>query len=880
MRRLIAYITLAVSTFIAIGVGINPTLTKGSQNLDYRDGKQFVYQLFDKEDVDLEIEDEKASLKVAQIMDERLKGWGVSNYQIEAEGSDLVRVSLTAKNDTEYNYLENYLGFSGGDFSISTQDHSVHLMHEDVFEDSEARIVYEGIAPYVIIPLSDPSAFKTLVDAANSALDVDKDVDIDPDADILTRHSLPKKANGEPEEDSGSKANIFLWANWQEGEDYDKAQEDPKIARRIIASFNSKNIYYENSEVKDSEIKFLSGFADEEGNYDTSKIKQANNLANYVKSLFNAGAYEYEVLNIITTPISANVESLLNYGATINLATSKTLIATLIAFVVLSLVLVFFYRLASLAVITSIGITFFASLGIFILFMAEFNIAALLALILIVASSLLSGILQINKFKEEVYRGRNYKKAQTESSKAMVLFNVDLALVSVFVGVLSYLISGALVKSFATMLVIGGVVGLVINLIVLRVMMWLVTNTTSLQDNHKVFNIEAKHVPNLLKEEKQTYFGPYQEKDFTKKAKPIAIGAGVVGLVSVIMMLIFGLVNGSIFNQKNTYQEVQRAYITITSDSPVIESTKYLEDEILQFVVVDGEVLKYDSIDHESREDYDAETTITTKYNYYIINFSKHYDVEAHAEIVIGSVLIDSDTFEVLLNNYINSLEGGEAGVSIKLSQNVVTQPSTLYIVLGTLAGVAAATIYLAFRYRLSRALGAFSISALSSLLTLGFFVITRISLTPIISLVVPLVAVLSLFMSLLYFDKEKILIKEDRSRRLSQEIRQEIMLRSVALSAGPLFIYAIMMSYLAINYFGFGPFTFGVIFAGNLLGVALNTLLVVTLLGPSSMMFEKGLTALKDKISLPEREKTKKRTPRKTTSGEPEETIFIGIND
>lgn len=877
MRRLIAYITLAISTFIAIGVGVNPLLTKGSQNLDYRDGKQFVYQLFDKEDEELAIEEENASLQVAQIMDERLKDWGVSNYQIEAEGTDIVRVSLTAKNDTEYNYLENYLGFSGGNFSISTQDHSVHLMHEDVFEGSEARIVYEGIAPYVIIPLSDPSAFKTLVDAANTALEVDPD--IDPDADIMTRHPSPKRANGEEGENKSS-ANIFLWANWQEGEDYDKAQEDPKIARRIIASFSSKNIYYEDSEVKDSEIKFLSGFADEEGNYDTSKIKQANNLANYVKSLFNSSAYDYEVTNIITTPIAANVEGLLTYGATINLATSKTLIATLIAFVILSLVLVFFYRLASLAVISTMGVTFIATFGIFILFMAEFNIAALIALILVVGASLISGVLQINKFKEEVYRGRNYKKAQTESAKAMVLFNVDLALISVFVGVLTYLISGALVKSFATMLVIGGVVGLIVNLVILRVMMWLVTNTTSLQDNHKVFNIEAKHVPNLLNEEKQTYFGPYQEKDFAKKAKPIAIGAGAIALVSVIMMLIFGLVNGSIYNQKNSYAEMQRAYITITSDSPVIESTKYLEDEILQFVVVDGEVLKYESIDHETREDYDAETTITTKYNYYIVNFSKQYDKEADAELVIDDVVIKHDTLEVLLNDYVNTLEGGGAGVSIKLSQNVVTQPSTLYVVLGTLAGVAVAIVYLAFRYRPSRALAAFAVTALSSLITLGFFVITRISLTPIISLVVPLTAVLSLFMSLLYFDKEKTLLKEDRSRRLSLENRQDIMTRSVALSAGPLFIYAIMMSYLAINFFGFGPFDFGVLFAGNLLGVALNTLFVVTLLGPSSMMFEKGLGLLKEKIKLPEREKTKKRVTRKTTTGEPEETIFIGIND
>lgn len=880
MRRLTAYITLAVSTFIAIGVGLNPTLTKSTHNLDYRDGQQFVYQLFDKDDEELAIEEEDASLKVANMMDERLKNWGVSNYRIEAEGSDLVRVSLTAKNDSEYHYLKNYLSFSGEEFSISTKDHSVHLMHEDVFSGSEARIVYEGIAPYVIIPLSDPSSFKTLVDAANAALSDDDDPDIDPtEGDMFTRAPVPKKQD-DVRSESGTSPNIFLWANWVEGEDYEKAEEDPKVAQKIIASFNSMHVYYENSEVKDSEIKFLSGFADEEGNYDTSKIKQANNLANYVKNLFNATAYDYKITNIFVTPIPANVESLLTYGATINLATSKTLIATLIASLIIALVLAFFFRLASIAIITSAGVSFFMTFVFFILFTAEFNIAALLALLLVVGSSLLSGVLQVTKFKEEVYRGRNYKKAQTESSKAMVLVNLDLALITIFVGVLSYLISGTLVKSFATMLVIGGIINLIVSLVVLRVMMWLVTNTTALQGKNKVFNIEDKHVPNLLLEEKQTYFGPYQDKDFTKKAKHISIGGGVFAFASVVLMLVFGLVNGSIYNQKDSYVEVQRAYITITSDSPVIESTTYLEDEILKYVIVNEQALKFTTIDHETREDYDAETTITTKYNYYIVDFAQHYDLDDYAKIEIDGVVLIDGALEAVINDYINTLEGGEATASIKISQNVVTQPSTLYIVLGTLAGVALATIYLAFRYRLSRALAALALSSFSSLITLGFFVITRITLTPIISLVVPLTAVLTLLMSVIYFDKEKTLLKEDRSRRLTKEIRLEIMKKAIALSAGPLFTYAIMMSYLAINYFGFGPLAFGVIFAGILIGVALNTLLVVTLLGPTSMMFENLIDKVKDKIILPEREKTKKHVVRKTSTSEPEETIFIGIND
>ena len=872
MRRLIAYITLAVSSIIAIGVGINPIMSKGINNLDYRDGRQFVYQLFEKDDETIDVDAEDAAREVAKDMDERLKTWGVSNYKVEIEGNDIVRVSLTAKNDTEYDYLERYLGFSGQDFSIATADESVRLTHDEVFKDSEAYIVYEGYAPYVIIPLSNPSEFKTLVDAANQAMNDDIDT-VDDDEPQY------RKSKAEGDEEQQSEPNIYLWANWAEGEDYAKSQEDQKVADKIIAQFLSTNIYYENSDVKETEIKYVSGFADEEGNYDTSKIRQANTLALFVKNLFNANSYDYKVVNIFSTPIVAEVESILTYGMSVSLSISKTLIATLVVAAVVALVLAFFFRIGAVSVMTSTAVSFFATLAIFVAFRAEFNIAGLLALLLVAAASLVAGILHLTKFKEEVYRGRNFKKANTEAAKAMTVPAIDIAVIMVAVGVLSYVIGGALVASFGTMLVIGGVVSLAVNLIILRVMTWLVTNTTALQGNNKVFNIEDKNVPNLLKEEKQTYFGPYQDRDFTKRAKPVAIGVGAFSLIAIITMSIFGAINGSIYNVNPVYEETSRAYITVYSDSPVVDSVTYIEDNILKFIYVDGELVSYSSIDHETREDYDAETTITTTYNYYIVNFDKAYSGEEDAYFE-GDPLSEGMSLEGVLDAYIDSVEGGEGLVRIKVSENLVMQPSTLHIALGALAGVALAAFYLAFRYRISRALAAFSVSAIASFATLGFFVVTRIATTPIVALVVPVVALFSLFASLYFLTRERDLLKEDRSKEKTAQVRKEIMIKATALGAGPLFVFGIIASYFAINYFGFGPANFAVLFGGMLLGVALSVLLIVTLLGPSALFFEELIGKIVARIRVPRLRKSKKRVVPKSTSSEPEETIFIGIND
>ena len=53
--------------------------------------------------------------------------------------------------------------------------------------------------------------------------------------------------------------------------------------------------------------------------------------------------------------------------------------------------------------------------------------------------------------------------------------------------------------------------------------MWLVTNTTALQGKYNYFGVNPEHVPNVLKEEKQTYFGNYtNHADFkTTKTKKI-----------------------------------------------------------------------------------------------------------------------------------------------------------------------------------------------------------------------------------------------------------------------------------------------------------------------------------------------------------------------
>ena len=69
----------------------------------------------------------------------------------------------------------------------------------------------------------------------------------------------------------------------------------------------------------------------------------------------------------------------------------------------------------------------------------------------------------LNKFKEECYRGRSLKKANSEAAKRAVLPTLDLHVALIAIGVACYLFGGVIMKAFAVASVLGGLFSLIIN---------------------------------------------------------------------------------------------------------------------------------------------------------------------------------------------------------------------------------------------------------------------------------------------------------------------------------------------------------------------------------------------------------------------------------
>jgi preprotein translocase subunit SecF len=864
MRRLLAYITLAISMLLCIGVAATPVLTQIQSDITYSDGVTATFRLTEKEDGNQLLDNSAKS--IGEEMSSRLSAWGASNYNVVAEGNDTIEATFSATQENEYEDIENYLAFSGQNYSISSQDDKINFVGDEMFKDSVARIEYYQYAPIVVIPVSDGTKLKEAIDNYGK--------------DSTDTNSVMRKAD---EEDTGFK--LELWANRKEGESYADITEqgsDSPVAKKILFEFTSTNIFYtESAEGKENtELQIICGKTDDNGNYDTNYTAQANYTANKYLRMFNASKLNYDVEMLYSTVATAQVENLLTYGLTVNVATSKTLIATLILIVMMCLILALFYRVASIGGIATTLSVGFLSLTFFILFGVQFNVAALVGLVLVLGVSLFSVILYNSKLKEEIYRGRSLKKANSEASKRSTMPILDVSIASVVIGLLIYLMGGSLVSSLGILLILGGAFNAVINLPILKIMMWLVTNSTNMQGNWKAFNVEEKLVPSIGSEKKAAYQGIYQDKDLTKHKKVSAILSGAFIAISVVMMIVFGVTTGSIYNLNSNYANNSKIYIAVSDTNSEIIDANYLEKNVLPNVYVNDKQLAYTSVVHETNEAWDKDLKdYSKKTEYYIVTIDAVYaDDQINSYYVIGDVKSDVSNLQDTLSNYIEGEVDTTSVVSLKVENAVATQTITTNVIWATLIGMAIVAIYYMIRYRISRGLSAIIISVGSGFITMGLFSVTRIVCTPIVTLSAIAVAFFTLLGVTYYLSREREMRKESKNRNqiLTKEDKHQMMVKATSVAAGPLVVITLTMAYFAINYFGFGPTDFAIMFGGIVIGVVIAALLIVSLAGPIADLFERMFSHIR--IKLPEK-KAKKNKNIKPKSAEPEESPVIGIN-
>ena len=880
---------------LAIGVAATPVITKLNSGREYTSGKSYREIVFNVEANDEEKDTDRAEV-IAAEMRSRLNDYQVEDYSIKVQsnekGADTVTVALDMPK-AEFNYAAKYLAFSGGSFALVSSNGKPESVKtpEKLFDPDDIRIEYkDDVIPVVVIPVTDEGKadieelVKQFTPEESSSGGVSA-------SRAILRFDGESGSEGEQQ-----KNYIYLWANFDEsrGEGMDSLNSDPLAKEKVLMAFDASSIWYDKAKKDENAIAFYCATADpeNENQLDISGLKDNNARANYLAGLLKASKYDYEIscptVSISQSEVdyydnarvlSASAEPILSLGNNITIKMSKTFIAAAIAVVIVSLLLVVYYRLSALAIIaTSLG-TVFVTLISFVSMHVLFNIPAVVGFIILSSGVLFGEIVYVNRFKEEVYKGRSLKKANQEASKRSNLLTLDSAIVMAFSGLMMYALGGTALKPLGVVLFFGAVFTLLMNLLVFKLLMYLVTNSSNLASKYEVFNIDGEKVPNILAaEEKPTYEAPYEKVDFTKKKGIISIVLGALSAAALTCIIVFGAISPthSPLNVEHAVADTTVIYSSVKADSdtPLIydgatfkeyalKNTKYAEVKGIENDIEAKKVSQY--IYENSEED----KTIT--YYYFTLNINEKLSGEELESV--------EEAINNALNDYGRTSDPTTTYAIVRNSQELIYTPSQGFVALATGLSIVGISLYFAFRFRPSRGVAVLAVTTGATMIAYGSIVALHfIGTTALTSVAMPLVAVTMMLASLFYLSTEKTMLKEG-NLVLTPELRNEIMVKSLGKSASVLFIFMLVSIYVIINFFGFGVENSSLLFASAIIGEIVGVVALLAVMGPLASILEKVFS----KIHLPKIKwlsKGKERQQVKRNSSEPEETIFIGIND
>ena len=886
MRRIWAHIIIAITSLIMMVVTFASITNKLTVGLNYAKGKTLTFHVTEKTDNgenNPKEFNENSINEVAKIMENRLEASKLEGYDVAPFGKDLIKVTVY-QDSADYTQIKEYLAFNGDLYLYSfDSDKQDHYIGSEAFINSDKPAYLtetNSVYPTINIPVDiENEDYKNVV---GGAIDSEK---------IQTKAESSEGA-GDAEY---AKYMYLVYGFVPQRDSFEDESFQSKVLLKFQVKSEDKNEsakifdYYENNGVY--ALSTVLNIADSEGNVDEKNIPVAWKNGTFYVNLLNAGAYDYDVTCISEVYAEPTVE-ILQKGGAVNQSvfTSSTFVAFACAAVLVSLVLVVFYMVGALSITVTSLASVFSGILFLMIFGTEFNVLAVVGLMIVGFASIASGCVYLNKFKDEAYRGRSVKKANTEASKKSNLVICDIHFALIVLGAFAYLIGGVGMKSFALVTVLAGLVSLILNLTVFKGFMWLDTNASIAQGKYNLFGVDETKVPDLVNEEKQSFFGPYAEKNFNKKAKIPTIIGGVAFVAGLAAMLAFGIANNSVYNtpakvyENEIFIKIDNENdidLSIVSDNiqSVLNDVKLSDGANAQPlstvfespVLIDFDVLEYDA-DEES---------------HYVNHCYAGYVIKAKADAEIPeNVYYEGKAYKInelfSYNDSTNEIaeKVSSACVNVEYATGESTTASTpvVYkVVIAAAAALLTTTLYILLRYKLSRGLAYFIVTLAGATIVAGLFSLLHfitVTNTAIIGICVG--EFMCTLFAILFMNKERELVLDDRKHDNSFENRNEIMRKAVSYG------FADVLGLLSIGvliftaFIGFGPSAMKLLSLELVYSVAVAFALSVFVLGPMSQFFFKKFA----NVGRVKPRKSKSKGPVQNKSAEPEEAIFIGIND
>jgi preprotein translocase subunit SecD len=853
MRRIITYIVLSITSFLLVGINFLSVIGGINTNLEFTSGREMVFRISEKENEDFVFENDNDVTDIAKTMIQRLENSLVTKYEVNVEGNDQIRVTVSETSETKYKRIQDYLRFDA-EFSLCTTTDDC-ADNDQLFEGQTARVVYKGQNPFVVFPVNDLESLEKIVTEAGGA----------------------ESTDGE----------ILLWAGKLEADSYSDSLNNPDMAEKILLRFPVANMWWDQD--KKTELAFLVspskfGSANENNIFAATVVAQANEEAIFYRNLVNAGDLPYSVEFLYSQNVSAAIEPLLSLENILTIANSQTLRALLASTLMMMIVLVIVYRLGSIGMLATTTLSVFLTLFSFIWLNLEFSSAALLGILSIGVLGLLTSVLYLTYVRREIYQGRPFKKSHIEANGKLIPLMLDITVTTLIFGLFVYIYGGNIAQNFAVMLMLGSLINLVVVYLGNQLLYGQLMQTTNLIQYSSWLNLEAKFIPNLLKDEKPVYSGRFSTRDFTSRGKflsPIALFGGLLSLAAVLVLTTFNMP----VIQAPVSTNPSRLYLEVKEEFSLFETTADVNDMIAD-IRVDGEALTLSDLNIQIHEFTRRENDIDVLYRIFVAEL----DLDATDTTTFAfdngqdPVIIFTNFNELL--EFINTdteYEDDQVTVIGFYPTTLITnQPTILDMTIGMLISLVIVGVYLSIRQGLATGITSILISGSIGLFTLGLFIASRIASPDTLALSLLSLTYLSLLLIMVIFARAKEDLALIKDRSITIDDLTLALKKASSQSAAIIFLIGLAMVYPGLTFLTIGPGALQGLFAAILLGSALASLFVTAVIPATFKPFHrlfKGVNAWLSFDWMPAKTKAGKPSTSER-SNEPQEATYIGIND
>lgn len=953
MKRFIGYLLLSVSILISVFVGFVPTFLNVNAGADYAQGKEFIYQVSLKDetlnyingnssyadesalenDIDDIVEEFKTRLENANVSNAVVEK--IDNQNDDAQSSKYysIRVAYKAQYEQLYTAINDYLTFDWNlsvaitedPFNFSQYDDNLNENSQALFRRGEVYVDTSDTLPVIGIPLADPQKFND--DILQTVLDANNDNGTSSTSGGISHVYADSTDDGSEEETVTTSDYIYIVNNWADKYDITKAVEDTNYytaaTENVLFKFNTTDLssmfldYDASDTTKINEVLKIdyTQYCPDLSNVTDQAVLQRiiYTLAQIEANKLNASSYKFDITLLNesypvlgdtdggSNNIPAFVEQLKSQG---KLLFSTLVIATISAFILLALFLSLHFGIASIGGIASISGVVILSAALLSLFGVEFNIGTIVALIAVGIVATCSTAIYFKKVRELCYSGKTLKKACADAGKKTLLFHLDISVITLILGIVAYLNSNVIIMSMGAVLILGGIFNFLFSAIVLRVLYWLLANSSFINSHLKLLMIKKDLIPDLSKDEKPTYFDSFKNETVTKRSKIISLVVFCVLLVgSIVAIPLTNSITGNIYGTPNETAQNSQVYITykvLSNDESLkgIGTTTEIKEKVLDHIYT------FDSNNENNQGSLLKYSTVNAMYNSAIIDEEGNTELSFTFIIKLDSIISSEDLF--IFNNDVNtagslneviqntifddiSSEFNLSGVNdinvYLLSTTDFTEDNLnidlLYFVL---ISVAISTVYVALRYGLGKGLISLIFVGVSSTITIGIYsaLVVGVASTNTLSLI--LIILLSYAMLLYYFASQRDILKDNRNIRFDENYlakKQELLLMNHALTFQTLIICLGLSSLIVITFVLSSTFA-NVVLISSLIGFCITILLIKTFILDFEDVNALIWTKTKKVFDFEKIGKKKKKNQKvNSNKGDgPQEATFIGIND